>query len=58
MAAEWAEEIVEDEFNKSFLGMEFVVGSDLFEAPDVAVELERLEYLTEKNPLDSGSSPE
>ena len=58
LAAEWAEEIVEDEFNKSFLGMEFVVGSDLFEAPDVAVELERLEYLTEKNPLDSGSSPE
>lgn len=45
LVAEWAEEISEDEFDKSFMGMEFVVGSDLLEAIDVKVELKKLEYL-------------
>lgn len=45
LVAEWSQEIAEDEFNKSFLGMEFVVGSDLFQSPDVEVELNRLENL-------------
>lgn len=45
LVAEWAEEIMEDEFNKSFLGMEFVVGSDLLLAPDIDLELKRLENL-------------
>ncbi len=45
LVAEWAQEIAEDEFNKSFLGMEFAVGSDLFEAEDVELELKKLENL-------------
>ena len=45
LAAEWAQEIAEDQFNKSFLGMEFAVGSDLFEEVDVEAELKRLENL-------------
>jgi ribulose-phosphate 3-epimerase len=45
LAAEWAQEIAEDEFNKSFLGMEFVVGSDLLNAEDVDLEMRRLESL-------------
>lgn len=45
LVAEWSEEIAEDEFNKSFMGMEFAVGSDLLEAVDVEAELKRLEYL-------------
>lgn len=45
LEAEWAEEIAEDEFNKSFMGMEFAVGSDLLESVDVESELRRLENL-------------
>lgn len=45
--AEWAEEIAEDELDRNFGKMEFAVGSDLFEAEDVVVELERLENLVE-----------
>ncbi len=45
LAAEWAQEIAEDEFNKSFLGMEFAVGSDLFTAENVEAELRSLENL-------------
>lgn len=45
LAAEWAQEIAEDEFNKSFLGMEFAVGSDLFSAENVEEELRNLENL-------------
>jgi hypothetical protein len=45
LVAEWAEEIAEDEFNKDFLGIEFIVGSDLLEATDIEVELNRLENL-------------
>lgn len=45
LVAEWAQEITEDELNKSFLGMEFVVGSDLFKADNTEEELHRLENL-------------
>ena len=45
LVAEWAQEIAEDEFNKSFLGMEFAVGSDLLGAENVEEELKRLESL-------------
>lgn len=45
LVAEWSQEIAEDQLNKDFLGMEFAVGSDLFEADNVAVEMERLEHL-------------
>lgn len=45
LVAEWAEEIAEDEFNRDFLGIEFIVGSDLLEATDIEVELNRLENL-------------
>ncbi len=42
LAAEWAEEIEEDELNKSTLGIEFVVGSHLLTAGNVEEELEHL----------------
>ena len=45
LIAEWSQEIAEDEFNKSFLGMEFAVGSDLLNAENVEEELKRLESL-------------
>lgn len=45
LVAEWAQEISEDEFDKSFLGIEFAVGSDLLNADDVELELKRLENL-------------
>lgn len=45
LVAEWSQEISEDEFNKSFLGMEFAVGSDLLNAENVEEELKRLENL-------------
>jgi ribulose-phosphate 3-epimerase len=45
LVAEWSQEIAEDEFNKSFLGMEFAVGSDLLDAENVEEELKRLENL-------------
>lgn len=45
LVAEWAEEIAEDEFDKSFMGMEFVVGFDLQSANNVDLEYKRLESL-------------
>jgi ribulose-phosphate 3-epimerase len=45
LVAEWSQEIAEDEFSKSFLGMEFAVGSDLLNAGNVEEELLRLENL-------------
>ena len=44
-AAEWEEELSEDELDKSFMKMEFAVGSDLYESSDLRVELENLEHL-------------
>lgn len=45
-AAEWSEEMSEDEIDKSFMKMEFAVGSDLFNAQDIHDELMKLEHLT------------
>lgn len=42
LAAEWAEEMAEEELNRSFVGMEFVVGSELWKAEDVLRKLEEL----------------
>ena len=46
-AAEWAEELVEDELDRSFAKMEFAVNTELFEAEDVKEKLESLENLQE-----------
>lgn len=43
--AEWAEELSEDEEDKSFMKMEFVVGSHLYKSEDVYNELLKLENL-------------
>lgn len=45
LAAEWAEEIKEDELHRDFLNMEFAVGRELWNAVDVAAELEKLKHL-------------
>lgn len=45
-AAEWSEELSEDEIDRSFMKMEFAVGSDLFGSSDVDEELLNLEHLT------------
>lgn len=45
IAAEWAEEIEEDELNKSVALLEFVVGTHLFREKDVKAELVRLQRL-------------
>ncbi len=42
LAADWAEEIAEDELNRSAIGIEFVVGSHLLTAGNVEEELLRL----------------
>lgn len=47
IAAEWAEEIEEDELNRSVALLEFAVGSHLFGAENVKEELERLQRLEE-----------
>ena len=44
-AAEWSEEMAEDELDKTFMKMEFAVGSDLFGAPGIKAELDKLENL-------------
>lgn len=44
-AAEWAEEMSEDELDKSFMKMEFVVGGHLMKSQDTAEELLKLETL-------------
>jgi ribulose-phosphate 3-epimerase len=45
IAAEWAEEMEEDELNRSVALLEFVVGSHLFKAENVKEELFRLQKL-------------
>ena len=45
IAAEWAEEIEEDELNRSTALLEFVVGSHLFEEKNIKEELLRLRGL-------------
>ena len=47
LGAEWAEEIVEDELDRSTVGIEFVVGSHLFTAGNVEAELEQLRLMKE-----------
>jgi len=44
-AAEWSEEIVEDELDRSFMKMEFAVGSHIFDSPDATKEIRNLEHL-------------
>lgn len=45
IVADWAEEIKEEELNRDFSDMEFVVGSALWEADDIKKKLEDLENL-------------
>jgi ribulose-phosphate 3-epimerase len=45
LVAEWAEEIREEELNRSYLGMEFAVGSVLWKSEDVVNKLESLRHL-------------
>ena len=47
IAAEWAEEMEEDELNRSVALLEFAVGSHLFKAENVGEELKRLQRLEE-----------
>ncbi len=47
LAAEWAEEIVEDELDREVIDMEFVVGSHLLTAENAAVELDHLRLAKE-----------
>jgi ribulose-phosphate 3-epimerase len=47
IAAEWAEEMEEDELNRSVASLEFVVGSHLFKAENVKEELLKLQHLEE-----------
>jgi len=47
IAAEWAEEMKEDELNKSTALLEFVVGGHLYKAENVKEELLRLQKLEE-----------
>lgn len=44
-AAEWAEELSEDELDRNFGKMEFAVGSEIFESDDIGEKLEELESL-------------
>ncbi len=44
-AAEWAEELSEDELDRNFGKMEFAVGSEIFEAEDIREKLENLQSL-------------
>jgi len=44
-AAEWSEELVEDELDRSFMKMEFAVGSHIFGSLDTAEEIKNLEHL-------------
>ncbi len=50
LVAEWAEELEEDELNRSFSGMEFVVGSHLFAPVDTLKALEQLRHLSPPTP--------
>jgi len=47
LVAEWAEEIEEDELNRSTMGIEFVVGSHLLKAENVEEELNHLRLMQE-----------
>ena len=44
-AAEWAEELSEDELDRNFGKMEFAVGSEIFESDDIGEKLENLQSL-------------
>lgn len=44
-AAEWAEELSEDELDRNFGKMEFAVGSEIFESDDIKEKLENLQSL-------------
>ncbi len=48
-AAEWSEELAEDEMDKSFAKMEFAVGSHLLKSENIAEEIENLQKLAEKH---------
>jgi len=47
IGAEWAEQIREEELDRNFLDIEFVVGGRLLQAGDVAAKLEKLRKLEE-----------
>lgn len=47
IGAEWAEQIREEELDRNFLDIEFVVGGKLLQADDVAGKLEQLRKLEE-----------
>jgi len=47
VAAEWAEQIREEELDRNFLDMEFAVGGELLRAGDVVAKLEQLRNLEE-----------
>lgn len=47
LAAEWAEEIAEDELDRSTSGIEFAVGSHLFTADNIEAELDSLRLMKE-----------
>ena len=47
-AAEWAEELSEDELDRNFGKMEFAVGSEIFGSEDIKEKLEELENLKTK----------
>jgi len=49
LTAEWAEEIEEDELDRSTVGIEFVVGSHLLKAENVEEELEHLRLMEVHN---------
>jgi len=44
-AAEWSEEMAEDELDRSFMKMEFAVGSQIFDSPNAAERIRNLERL-------------
>ena len=48
LTAEWAEEIEEDELNRSTMGIEFVVGSHLLKAENVEEELNHFRLMQEQ----------
>jgi ribulose-phosphate 3-epimerase len=45
LAAEWAEEMIEDELNRSLSGMEFAVGGGLWQSKNVMEKLAKLRRL-------------
>jgi ribulose-phosphate 3-epimerase len=51
LVAEWEEEIEEEELNRSVKGMEFVVGSHLFDKENIKMEFEALRTLRKHGKL-------